>query len=265
MDNKTNIVKKIRIGTQTIFGILLAEFALYGIVRCPYAIPYTDCTYCPVIQCPGRKYFLPLWIAIFTSAIIFARSFCGWICPFGTLTDILNKIKILRIKLSKQVSSVLSYGKYLFLAFAITYVFYIDNPRLAIPIRTGDFFNSIKLTFEHADNLWIIRSVFIILGVLLSLLISKFWCRFICPNGGIMEILAKISLFRISKNNKCNDCNVCKEECKTDTRPDEENCVSCFVCNELCIEDAIDVTNIKINTDNLRVLNSNLIKQDAKP
>jgi len=137
------------------------------------------------------------------------------------------------------LEKVLSSGKYLVTAGSLVAFLLMNNPRWAIPIRIGDFLNSVKLTFEHADNLWIIRTLFVLIGLGLVILIPAFWCRYLCPTGGILEVFRRFSLFKYFKTKDCNDCDKCREICDLETRPSEANCTNCGACSNICPIDAI--------------------------
>ena len=64
--------------SQIIFLVILGEFSFYGIFRCPFAVPYTDCGACPVVQCPGKKLWLGFWILLPITLLLFGRGFCSW-------------------------------------------------------------------------------------------------------------------------------------------------------------------------------------------
>ena len=236
--------------TQCVFLIFLGEFSFYGIFRCPFAVPYVSCGNCPVIQCPGRKLWLGFWIILPVSVIIFGRAFCGWACPGGLISELLGKISLIRGKIKGTFDKVLSSGKYIVLAGSIMVFFLMNNPRWAIPIRTGDFFNSVKLTFEHADNLWVLRTLFILAGLGLAILISGFWCRYLCPTGGILETLKRFSFLKYFKTKACNDCDNCRDVCDLETRPAETNCTNCGACSDICPVDAIKFGRKKMGDGN---------------
>ncbi len=227
--------------TQIAFLIFLGEFSFYGIFRCPFAVPYVSCGNCPVIQCPGRKLWLGFWIVLPMSAIIFGRAFCGWACPGGLIVELLGKLSLARGKMKGALEKVLSSGKYLVIAGSLVVFLLTNNPRWATPIRIGDFFNSVKLTFEHADNLWVARTLFVLIGLGLVILIPGFWCRYLCPTGGILEVLRRFSLFKYFKTKVCDDCDKCRELCDLETRPSEINCTNCGACSNICPVDAIKV------------------------
>ena len=240
IDRIKNFQWKRRI-TQAGFLILLGEFSFYGIFRCPFAVPYVSCGNCPVTQCPGRKLWLGFWIILLVSAVIFGRFFCGWACPGGLVSELLGRVSLIRRKIKGTPDKVLSSGKYLMVGISLAVFFFFNNPRWAIPIRVGDFFNSVKLTFEHADNFWIIRTLFILSGLVLGILIPGFWCRYLCPTGGILDVFNKFSLFKYFMTKDCDDCDKCREVCDLETRPLEANCTNCGACDTMCPVDAITV------------------------
>ncbi|UCF34976.1 MAG: 4Fe-4S binding protein [Phycisphaerales bacterium] len=225
--------------SQVFFMFLLGEFAFYGVFRCPFAVPYVSCGNCPVTQCPGRKWWIPIWAGILLSGLVLGRVFCGWACPAGFVSDVLGQAAPLRRKLAGSVDRILSMGKYVVLVAAVGVFVVLSNPRWAIPIRTGEFFRSVKLTFEHADSLWIGRTAFVLVAIGSGVVLSHFWCRYLCATGGILEILNKIAIFKYHRTANCNDCDECHEVCPVETRPAETNCNNCGDCARVCPTGAI--------------------------
>ena len=64
---------------------------------------------------------------------------------------------------------------------------------------------------------WAARTITVVSIIAGSLIIANAWCRFVCPFGGIMELLRKISIFRISKTNECDNCDACLRVCEMGT------------------------------------------------
>jgi polyferredoxin len=224
--------------SQIGFLVLLGEFSFYGIFRCPFAVPYVSCGNCPVLQCPGRDLWIPVWIGLLVSGLLFGRAFCGWGCPGGLVSELLGKFALLRRKAQGTIEAV---TKYPVVIASLLVLFLLNNPRWSIPIRTGEFFNSVSLTFEHAEQLWLWRTGFILGGAALSLIIPHFWCRYLCPTGGLLELFNRISLIKYFKTSQCNDCDSCRSICFAETRPAEVNCVNCGDCRKICPVDAISL------------------------
>lgn len=218
------------------FLVFLGEFSFYGVFRCPFAVPYVSCGNCPVLQCPGRDLWIPVWIGLLISGLLFGRGFCGWGCPGGLVSELLGKLALLRGKAGGAIEAV---AKYPVVIASLLVFFVLNNPRWAIPIRTGDFFGSVSLTFEHADQLWLWRTGFILGGLALALIIPHFWCRYLCPTGGLLELFSGFSLVKFFKTSACNDCDSCRKICFAETRPAEIDCVNCGDCRNVCPVDAI--------------------------
>jgi len=236
-------LKRWRRMIQTVFLAILGQWSFYGIFRCPFIVPYVSCQNCPVITCHGRLFtmFWGFWLLVPISALIFGRAFCGWACPGGLVTQLLSNLAPVKLRIRNMFTRVAPHLKYPALAFALYVWLLWGQPRENVPIRVGEFFSSIALTFEHANPEWLVRT-FLVLGfVALSLLLANAWCRFICPAGGLLEVFRPISLFRIYKTEKCDDCNTCLKICEMGTRPSELNCTNCCDCRSVCPQGAIKI------------------------
>ncbi|OIQ51317.1 putative electron transport protein YccM [Pseudodesulfovibrio hydrargyri] len=224
---------------QAVALFTIAEFSYYGIFRCPFAVPYVSCANCPVVQCPGKQLWLIVLLGILASGLLFGRAFCGYACPAGMLNELFSKVAVLRGKVRGKFAAVAGYGKYVAAAICAVLFFGMHNPRWAVPIRTGEFVNSTVLTFEHAFPLWLIRTSIVVGTLLLGLLIPYFFCRFLCPTGGVLEILGRFSPFKYRVADSCTDCGKCDRTCGLETRPERDNCTNCGECRSVCPVDAI--------------------------
>jgi len=228
---------------QVIFLGVMGQWSFYGIFRCPFIVPYVSCQNCPVVTCHGRLFtmFWGFWLLLPLSIFLFGRVFCGWVCPGGLVNQLFEVLAPIKLRVKNVLTSITPYFKYLALALALYIYFAMGQPREAVPIRIGDFFNSVFLTFEHANMVWLIRT-FIVLGFMaLGLFLANAWCRFTCPTGGILDALKSISLFKVFKTDDCNDCDKCLKICHMGTRPAESNCTNCCDCLVLCPQAAIKI------------------------
>ncbi|MCX5719806.1 MAG: 4Fe-4S binding protein [Nitrospirae bacterium] len=204
----------------------------------------------------GAFYFSPIVIIL---TIIFGRVFCGWICPMGTLN---NMIGYLRKKSVNEVSRDWYRMKYYILIFLIVSSLFtlqlvgIMDP-LSLLIRSFSMsvfplFNySIRTVFDTLFDLNIkglvdisesiysilkksilsfqqpfyYQSVFI--GVLFFLILGlnlverRFWCRYLCPLGALLGILSKYSLLKRSVSEGCISCEACASVCQGNAAPDK--------------------------------------------
>lgn len=235
-----NLRRLVQVGMLFILG----QWSYYGIFRCPFPVPFVSCGSCPVIACHGRIFslFWGFWLILPLSVLLFGRAFCGWACPGGLVNQMAGKIAPFKWRLRNIFNRLLPYGKYLGLAAALVLWLILSNPRWAIPIRTGDdIWNSLKLTFIHADQYWLIRTSVVLLFLAGGLFLANLWCRTACPMGGTLEGLKHFSFFNIYKGKGCNDCDVCLKACEMGTRPDEKNCTNCGDCLHSCPKGVIKV------------------------
>lgn len=229
--------------SQSAGVVLLGQWSFYGIFRCPFIVPYVSCQNCPVITCHGRLFtmFWGFWLILPLSVLLFGRAFCGWACPAGLVNQILGKMALLKLRLRHPLIRWAPYFFFIPLAAVLFIWLYVGQPREAVPIRIGGFLESVRLTFEHADRLWLIRT-FTVLGLMASgLLLANLWCRYVCPTGGVLEWLKTVSLFKVYKTAACNDCDRCLKICEMGTRPAEAGCTNCCDCFGRCPQDAIRI------------------------
>lgn len=227
--------------SQLAMVALLGQWSFYGIFRCPFLVPYISCQNCPVITCHGRilSMFWGFWLLLPIATLTFGRVFCGWACPGGLISQLLSRVAPFTLRVRHGFNRLMPYGKYAGLAVAFYCFYFLGQPRADIPIRVGDFFQAVSLTFEHADPSWLVRTFFVLGLVAASLAVANAWCRYACPGGGLLELISHRSLFKFYKTAACNDCNLCLKVCEMGTRPDEKNCTNCGDCLSVCPAQAI--------------------------
>ncbi|MBE2984622.1 4Fe-4S binding protein [Campylobacter sp. RM9344] len=228
---------------QLIFIGAIGQWAFYGIFRCPFIVPFVNCGSCPVVTCWGRitAIFFGFWLFIPVLVIFLGRAFCGWLCPGGFVNQMLGKFAVFKLKMKNNKK--LRYaqiGMVISVLISLGVYFIWGNPRVMIPMRTSDeYLNAIIMSFKFSDWYWAARTAIVISLIVASLIIANLWCRFVCPTGGVMELLRKISIFRVYKTDACDHCNACLRKCEMGTRPDEINCTNCGDCLNVCHVDAI--------------------------
>lgn len=243
-NKRTNLLKWIRRLIQLGMLSVIGRWSYYGIFRCPFPVPFVCCRYCPVIACPGKitSLFWGFWLSMPISILFFGRMFCSWICPVGLVNQLLGEILPIKIRLKKAFRELAPKCKYIALIIALFLWLFLNNPRWAVPIRTaGEWWTSLKLTFANANDFWLIRASIVLGFVVLSIIIPNVWCRYVCPMGGLQELLKRFSLFRVYKTTECNNCNRCRNICEMGTRPDEANCTNCCDCLYVCPVNAIKI------------------------
>ncbi len=181
-----------------------------------------------------------LWFAVAASLLFWARgAYCGWLCPFGAMQELLNKVaRLLRIP---QVT--LPWGLHERL-WALKYVIFLGLFGLSLYslelaerwAEVEPFKTAIILKFARPLPFVLIAVAFLLPG----LFIERFYCRYVCPLGGGLAIPARMHMFRwLKRYNECgNPCQLCAKDCPVDAihptgeiNPNE--CISCLNCQVL--------------------------------
>ena len=173
------------------------------------------------------------------------KSFCGWFCPVGTLSEWLWKSGRKLLGRNYQLPPWLDFPlralKYLLLAFFVWTIFSMS--RLAIPaFLQGPYYkmSDVKMLFFFTQMSTITAVVLITLA-LLSLVVRNFWCRYLCPYGALMGFFSLFSPTRVQRNPEtCIDCKLCSEVCPYHLTVDRKlrimspECNGCMDCTLVC-------------------------------
>ena len=90
------------------------------------------------------------------------------------------------------------------------------------------------------------KIVILALTLLLSVVIYRPFCRYVCPLGAIYGVFNKISFYRFKVyEEKCTKCGACQKTCKLDIpvwrNPNSADCIRCGECKAICPHSAISV------------------------
>ncbi len=187
--------------------------------------------------------------------IIFGRTICGWMCPFGLIQELIYKIRTPKLKKS-PVTRILSFLKYVILVFfvfivPITYAFR-DTPLPAFckyicPAGTleggiGLLSNEVNASyFSMLGPLFTWKFALLMTTVVACVFIFRMFCRFICPLGAIYGFFNRISFLGVKVSEpKCTHCNLCVNHCKMDIKHvGDHECIGCGECIGVCPTKAI--------------------------
>ena len=175
-----------------------------------------------------------LWGAAAVTMVLWGRAvYCGWLCPFGALQELMNVfaryIKIPQFELPWAVHERLWAIKYLILLG----LFGLSMESLSVAEQFAEI-EPFKTTFLlKFDREW----PFIIYAVsllIINIFNRKFFCRYLCPLGAALSTSNSIRLFSwLRRRKECGQpCRVCANECEIQAiNPDGEiNMRECHYC-----------------------------------
>ena len=184
-----------------------------------------------------------LGVGVLASAAVVGGAFCGWVCPLGALQDALawarRKLRIREVRIPGKADRVLRYGRYAMLLGII----YATATTAKLWFGEYDpYYAVFSLDWIFEPNLaehW--KAYLVSVGVIAGgLFVPRLWCRYLCPLGGLISLIQRVSPIKIRRNaSACISCGRCDRVCPT--RLDvatagavSTDCVMCLECVETC-------------------------------
>lgn len=181
-----------------------------------------------------------LWCSVAVSLLFWGRgAFCGWLCPFGALQELTNRIakalKVPQLKIPWGVHQRLWPIKYIiFLG-----LFGVSLGSLAFAEKLAEvepFKTAIVLHFMR--EWWFV--LFAVALIVAGLFVERFFCRYLCPLGAALAIPGRLRMFDwLKRYRECgNPCMRCFKECPVEAIHPEghinpNECISCLHCQVL--------------------------------
>jgi NosR/NirI family transcriptional regulator, nitrous oxide reductase regulator len=187
------------------------------------------------LSVPEFKYSVT-WYAfmlfVVVSTILWGRVYCGRVCAFGALTQMLDPIvpRTMRLEIPVRIEKHANLIKYGVLAAVLAY--YVVTRDVAGPIRYAEPFWMFGLF--GTTGMWVG------LGVLLvaTVFVRNLYCRFLCPVGATLGLISSATtVFRIKRWSECSTCKICEKTCEWGAirgpRIVKSECVRCDDCERL--------------------------------
>ncbi|WP_407295241.1 transcriptional regulator NosR [Stutzerimonas zhaodongensis] len=178
-----------------------------------------------------------LWVFTAASILLWGRGvFCGWLCPFGALQELINeaarKLKIRQYEVPFAVHERLWAIKYI----VLLVLFGISLESMTMAEKAAEvepFKTAITLKFDR--QWWFVAYAVFLLAI--NIFTRKVYCRYVCPLGAGLAITGRFRLFDWLKRRKeCgNPCQACANECEVQAiHPDghinHNECHYCLDC-----------------------------------
>jgi len=191
---------------------------------------------------------LSIFLGVIGLTILTKRTFCGWVCPLGSISEwiarLADKVWKKRPRIPKTADRYLRLLRYPVLAIVLYYTYTIGD----LVFRGYDPFYIIFSGMGHGALGWISIGT-ITVYVIGSFFQRMFFCRYFCPLAAVLDPFSKIGLLRVTRNSEtCTDCTVCNRKCHFGLEPmvmrkvTHRDCVNCLECVEACpVKDCLEV------------------------
>lgn len=234
--------------TQTVFFLVTGQWLLLGFLRCPFGVPFVSCASCPLGDCWGQFLHIPIYVGLLLSLVLIGRAFCGWACPLGYLQDILGRFapkSLRKTDAFTHLDGPLRLLKYAVLALVVWWVFKLNvAPDRGHPyvVRSPSILNpdSLRVAWRLGLQRYPVRAALLVTALLSALIVPRAWCRYVCPLGGLLGLLSRVSLLKLARDKAtCSDCGRFPANCTMGTVPDTPECTVCGECSQACPSKAI--------------------------
>ena len=212
------------------------------------------------------------------ATLVLGRFFCGWVCPLGTILDLLTS----RIRKTAPLAALRGNTKYWLLlpllsaslfnlnlsglldpiAILLRGLTFLLHPLLGLAAREGwvGLYRLIGERRDHLapaynllrDNLLPFRDTIYPLALFSAVLLlaiialerfeTRNWCRNLCPLGTLLGWLGRFAPLKRSPGVLCADCGACRELCPTSFGQErllQEECILCMDCQQGCPHERI--------------------------
>lgn len=187
---------------------------------------------------------LILFVITLVIAILFRRSFCGLICPFGAIQEFFAKIgqKFFkrRLMIPTKIDRPLRYLKYVVLIITVFYAW----KTAGLWMSPYDPWSAYAHLPEGLGSVWsesAVGLILLLITIVGSLLYDRFFCKYLCPMGALYGIIGKISPLKVVRNeNTCINCGKCSKVCPMNidvqhiSEVKSAECINCQICVLSC-------------------------------
>jgi len=164
----------------------------------------------------GRLSSHILWyvlvFSVLLSVVVAGRFYCGWLCPFGALSEFIGRMPIKKWNISPNADEQWRRAKYLLFGLVVVLVFVSRQPEF------GNYEAYITLFSFHGTVLaWLLVG----LNLVANLRVPRFWCRYLCPIAALSGLLSRHATGYASRA----DCPMANR-----TDPEISECLRCNRC-----------------------------------
>ncbi|MBP6899988.1 MAG: regulatory protein NosR [Burkholderiaceae bacterium] len=183
-------------------------------------------------------YVFVFWIFIIVTVFLFGRGlFCGWLCPFGSLSEAIFKLsgklglKRWQKPVPQRWHDRLKWLKYA-IFFGLLAVSLLDMGLAEVLAEVEPFKTTFLVGITHRPWPY---GLFVAVLLGLSIFIERPYCKYLCPLGASLAMPSTFRWFGLKRKQDCNSCKACAVGCGAQAidaagRIDHRECLHCLDC-----------------------------------
>ncbi len=169
------------------------------------------------------------------TTILWGRLYCGRVCAYGALTQLLDRVVPARLRLEVPPWLEHRAARIKYFLLGATLLYFFASSDIAAYRYVEPFW---MFTLRSTPALWVGLAALLVATVF----VRNLYCRFLCPVGAALGLLSKLTVFRIKRWSECNSCKICEKACEWGAiqgpRIDMTECVRCDDCERLYADTA---------------------------
>ena len=178
-------------------------------------------------------------------SLLFRKSFCSWFCPVGTLSEWLWKLGHRLLGNNFKLPTILEWPlralKYILLSFFVYITFKMAPDEIASFLNSPYYKLADVKMLHFFIRIGTVALTTVVVLAVLSLFVRNFWCRYLCPYGALMGVLALFSPTAVQRQaDTCTNCLQCSRICPSNLPVHREKrvfspeCSGCLDCVNAC-------------------------------
>ena len=185
------------------------------------------------------------WLFIIVTVFVWGRGlFCGWMCPFGSLSELLYKVaergglKRFQFMPSRALHDRLKWLKYGIFLMLLTVSFFsmglAEKLAEVEPFKTTFLVGLLNRSWPY--------TLFTATLLGLSIFTERPFCKYLCPLGAALAMPSTFRWFGLKRKQECTSCAACAKGCGSQAIDsigviDHRECLLCLDCMVLYYDD----------------------------
>ncbi len=172
-------------------AVLVVTLAVGGfLLNAQYSIEQVAAVLSLHLPAAGATPAFLLVVGVPIVVLLFGNIYCGYVCPFGALQELLGYVLPGEFK-PKVPAETMRWGRFVkyIVLFALVTAFFLSRDRTTLSAEP--LISAFNLRFLQG-----ISAAVIAISLSAALFYERFWCRYVCPVGAFLSLLNRVVVLR---------------------------------------------------------------------